>query len=358
MKVLIDIAHPAHVHYFRNFARIFEESGHSCLFTLRNKGIILSLAEYYKLSYKIRSGEGNHYKLFYMIVSVINIWRFAKEFRPDIFVDMGTVFAAPVAFILRKPYIAFEDTEASWKTRLLHMPFTDVVITPNTFLKDLGKKHITFNSTMELMYLHPELRGEKIISEEEKISEDLDKNIILLRFVSWDAHHDKGEKGISPDEKVKLVNLLSGKYEVVISSEGDLPASLRRYANKSAPSLIHDLISKSKYVITEGATMASESVVLGTPVIYVNSIINGNTKNQAEKGLLLIANGSRNLQDTVNEVEKMYSNSALLLDFKTKCEIYLKSKINPTSFLIWFIEHWPDSFRIMKDNPEYQNRFK
>ncbi len=358
MKVLIDIAHPAHVHYFRDFSKIFEEKGHSCLFTLRNKGIILSLAEYYNLSYKIRSGEGSRFKLFYAIVSFVNIWRFAKDFKPDIFLDMGTVFAAPVAFILRKPYIAFEDTEASWKTRLLHMPFTDAVITPNTFLKNLGKKHITFNGTMELMYLHPEFRDKNIVLENDKISDSSIKNTILLRFVSWNAHHDKGERGISIDEKVKLVNLLSEKYEVVISSEGNLPDFFKKYANKSAPQRIHDLMSKSKYVITEGATMATESVILGIPVIYTNSIINGNTKDQADKGLLIIVDKSKNLQDAVKEVEKMYMNSDLKQEYKKKHTLYFKNRINPTSFLVWFVEHWPESFKIMKENPDYQYRFR
>ena len=27
-------------------------------------------------------------------------------------------------------------------------------------------------------------------------------------------------------------------------------------------------------------------------------------------------------------------------------------------FMIWFIENYPESANIMKDNPDYQNRFK
>ena len=36
----------------------------------------------------------------------------------------------------------------------------------------------------------------------------------------------------------------------------------------------------------------------------------------------------------------------------------LEDKIDVTSMLVWFVENWPDSFRIMKENPEYQNMFK
>ena len=37
MRILIDIGHPAHVHYFRNFVRAMEERGHHCI-ALRKSG--------------------------------------------------------------------------------------------------------------------------------------------------------------------------------------------------------------------------------------------------------------------------------------------------------------------------------
>lgn len=32
----------------------------------------------------------------------------------------------------------------------------------------------------------------------------------------------------------------------------------------------------------------------------------------------------------------------------------LADKIDVTAFLVWFIENWPESFKIMKENPDYQ----
>jgi len=37
---------------------------------------------------------------------------------------------------------------------------------------------------------------------------------------------------------------------------------------------------------------------------------------------------------------------------------YLSTKIDPTAFMVWFIENYPESFRIMKEDPGYQERFK
>jgi len=36
----------------------------------------------------------------------------------------------------------------------------------------------------------------------------------------------------------------------------------------------------------------------------------------------------------------------------------LSEKIDPTDFLVWFIESFPESEKTMKENPEYQNQFK
>lgn len=39
-------------------------------------------------------------------------------------------------------------------------------------------------------------------------------------------------------------------------------------------------------------------------------------------------------------------------------ENMLSDKIDVTSFMVWFVENYPESAKIMKENPEYQKRFK
>ena len=36
----------------------------------------------------------------------------------------------------------------------------------------------------------------------------------------------------------------------------------------------------------------------------------------------------------------------------------LSEKIDYAQFLTWFIESYPESARIMKENPDFQNKFK
>ena len=51
MKILIDIGHPAHVHYFKHFIWTMREKGHTIYITSRNKEVAFSLLEYYKFTY-------------------------------------------------------------------------------------------------------------------------------------------------------------------------------------------------------------------------------------------------------------------------------------------------------------------
>ena len=46
---------------------------------------------------------------------------------------------------MNKPYFAFDDTEISKKARLFHMPFTETILTPDSFKIDLGAKQIRFS---------------------------------------------------------------------------------------------------------------------------------------------------------------------------------------------------------------------
>ena len=55
MKIHIDINHPAHVHYFKNFIKIMEEKGHSFVVTNRDSKIINQLLDAYGIQHIIRN---------------------------------------------------------------------------------------------------------------------------------------------------------------------------------------------------------------------------------------------------------------------------------------------------------------
>ena len=80
----------------------------------------------------------------------------------------------------------------------------------------------------ELAYLHPNrFTPDKTVLGELGVGEN-DK-YVLLRFVSWNATHDAGHKGMSYENKLKAVEAFSKYAKVFISSEKELPDELKKY---------------------------------------------------------------------------------------------------------------------------------
>src|SRR5689334_6987093 len=113
MKILIDIGHPAHVHYFKNFIWNMQEKGHRIDIISRDKEVAFSLLDYYKFPYMNR-GKGKKGllgKLFYILQADLFILRKAMKLKPDVFLSAGSIYAAHVAWFMRKPHIALDDTD-------------------------------------------------------------------------------------------------------------------------------------------------------------------------------------------------------------------------------------------------------
>jgi predicted glycosyltransferase len=263
------------------------------------------------------------------------------------------MYAAHAAWLLRKPHIALEDTGNMEQVRL-YLPFSKVVLTSTSFHKDLGPKQIRYAGCHELSYLHPNyFQPDKKVLDELRLQPD--EKYAIFRFISWNASHDKGQKGISLEMKRKLISLLEKKYRIFITSEASLPKDLEIYRLKTSPEKIHSLLAFASLVITEGATMASECAMLGTPAIYINSIYAGTINDQEKAGLLFSFKNEEGLIDKVNE---FISGSLTPEIFRQRKELFLKDKIDVTAFLVWFVENYPDSADMMRKNPEYQLRFK
>ena len=105
--------------------------------------------------------------------------------------------------------------------------------------------------------------------------------------------------------------------------------------------------------------MASEAACLGTPAIYLDDTGRLYT-NELQKKYGQVFNFSESDQDQGRAIEK--SLEILKTTHKKYWQLQrkklLNDKIDVTAFLGWFTEHWPQSFEIMKKNPEYQNRFE
>jgi uncharacterized protein len=251
-----------------------KEKGHKILIFCRERDVVKKLMLNYNLEYISKGYTKNDLfnKLKYMIISDIKIYQECKKFKPDIFLSFSSPYSAQIACIMKKPHIAFNDTEHSDKIhKKFTYPFTDTICTPNCYYNSLGSKQIKFNAFMETSYLH-----EKYFKKDSRIYKYLGikKNVkyYLIRFVSWNALHDKGYHGLNIETKREIIELLIKKAKVYISSEYKLENEFKDYQLNIPPELIHSVIASAELFISESATMASESAILGTPVVYINSL--------------------------------------------------------------------------------------
>ena len=342
MKLFFDIGHPAHVHYFKNLIQRVKNKDYSIVISSRDKEMAHYLLNQLDLDYynRGRGAEGLVGKLIYTIKADIQLFRFAKHHNPDLFISFGSPYAAHVSSLLGKPHIVLDDTENASIGQFLYKPFSDVILTPDSFKKDFGKKQIRFSSYMELSYLHP-----NVFTPDESIFKFLnisrDQRYVLMRFVGWGAVHDIGHKGLTMDNKFKVVNEISKYAKVFISSEEELPIELQKYELKVPKHLIHHVIAYSSMFFGESATMASESAVLGVPAIYIDNEGRGYTDEQ-EKKYGLVSNFTESEQDQEKSIKKAIE-IICSVDYerwKSARQRLLKEKIDLTSYLEDFITNY------------------
>lgn len=356
MKILIDIGHPAHVHYFKNLIRIMGSGGHRFLIVARDKEVSLELLRKYNIDF-ISRGKGSKSligKIFYALKADAFILNEARKWKPDILVSFGSPYAAHVSRLIKKPHLALTDTEHAKLGILAFAAFTDVIITPDCFLKSFESKQVRFKGYFELCYLLPKyFAPNKSIKKELGIDEN--EKVVLFRFVSWGASHDIGQSGIPEKEKRKLIELfLSKDYRVLISSEGIMSEDMESYRIKISPDKIHDVLNAVDIFIGESGTMATEAAILGTPSVYVNSLNAGVFKDEVKYGLLYVFNNANGL---IPEIEKLIAAADLKKIHRQRREKMLADKIDVTAFLTWLIENYPSSVNIIKGNPDYQFNF-
>ena len=338
MKIMIDIGHPAHVHFYKNTIWALEGKGHEVMVTARDKEVCVELLNLYNIPHTVLTKMG-HGKISLMkewLIRDYKLLMLARKFKPDVLTGILNPSVAHVSWLLGKKAIIFNDTEHATFAQNITYPFADVICTPSCFNKDIGKKQVRYNGYHELAYLHPNyFTPNPAVLDEIGLTED--DTFIILRFVSWDASHDVGHSGIQ--NKVELVKKLEKYGRVLITSEGKLGDGLEKYQIKVSPEKMHDLLYYASLYVGEGATMATESAILGTPAIYVSSLVGtmGNFVELEEKyGLIFNYSSSDKVLDKVIE---LIQRKDLKQEWKTKRDVLIGDKIDVTAFMLDFIEN-------------------
>jgi predicted glycosyltransferase len=275
MKILFVVGHPAHVHLFKNVVRRLGEHGHQILVGAVAREVTTYLLDAFAIRYVVFGSPQPELlsKGLGMIPKDLLLLHHAKQFGPDVIVSTGSPYAAHVSAVLDKPHLAFGDTEHATLIARLMMPFTDAVCTPDVFEGDLGPKHVRYRGYKELAYVHPKyFRPNPGVLD--RIGLSPKEPYVLLRFSSWDASHDLGDRGFHFADvrgALAFVKELEAIGRVVVTSDRKTLPQLDAYALSIPAEWMHDVIAFAQLYVGEGATMAAEAGVLGVPWIFVST---------------------------------------------------------------------------------------
>ncbi|HCP48337.1 MAG TPA: hypothetical protein DIU15_20020 [Deltaproteobacteria bacterium] len=284
MRFLIDILHPAHVHFFRNFIADAMGEGHEVKITARDKECVTDLLERYGLEYQLISTQqrGALGLASEMVQRSWALFGIAREFEPDFMTGIMGPSIAVVGKALSSRTVVFYDTEMAKITNWFAYPLADFVCTPSCYDAKVRGRHVTYDGYHELAYLHPS-RFEPDTALPGRLGVPEGSSYFVVRFVSWEASHDVGERGFSLEGKRSLVEGLEQHGKVFISSESTLPDDLQARVPDIHPTEMHSLLAQAKMLVGESATMASECAVLGVPSVYVARTSRGYIDDEARR---------------------------------------------------------------------------
>jgi len=342
MRVLIDILHPAHVHFFRNFHAEMTGRGHQVWVTARDKDRSVELLQAFGLPYQQisvqRSGStGLALELAQRTPRLIGVMR---SFRPDVMTGiMGPSIALAGALRIRRvPSVVFYDTEFAVQTNRIVYPLAYSVCTPDCYQGQVPGRHVQYAGYHELAYLHPSrFRPDPAALAEFGLSPDEPYSIV--RFVSWQAVHDRRERGLTVAQKRHLVEVLQHHGRVLISSEAPLTPDLADLAATGPVDKIHHLIAHARLVVGESATMSSEAAVLGVPAVFIATTGRGYTDDE-ERRYGLVRHFTEDQYDkALSAMEEILAEPAAT--WQAARQRLLDEKIDVTG---WMVDYFENTF--------------
>ncbi|WP_428236160.1 DUF354 domain-containing protein [Gracilimonas sp.] len=338
MKVLFHLGHPAHYHLFKNVIKKMQENGHQSLILIKEKDVLRNLLEDSGFNFQNILPEGKSVGKIGLVKDLFKRGRriisFCKEHEPEVLIGTSPDISY-VGKFLGIPAINVQEDDAevvplhAW----IAYPWATEILSPDSC--DNGRwqdKTLTYPGYHELAYLHPD----HFEPNRDIVSKYLnpDEPYSVLRFVSLNAHHDDGIKGLDDELAGKLIEILRPKGRVIITSERELKPEVEKFRKPVKPSDIHHVLAFADMVIGDSQTMSAEAGVLGTPYIRFNDFVGklgylNELENKYELGYGFKSDQPEQMIDKVKDLVNEQSKNL----FKNRRDDMLKDKINVADFI-------------------------
>lgn len=363
MKYLFQLNHPAHYHLFKNAIHHLKSDGHEVLILARPKDMLIDLLKNERFDViNVQKGNNLLEKIKLRQKSKQAILEYTRINKPDLIIGTGDF-----SYVTRKqsiPSIFLGEDDANLNLMLFLWTLTayggfSSILAPVGVNNSIWNKKTTFyNGYHKLAYLHPNQFKPDIKIVEKYFN--VEKPYFILRFSKMNAYHDVNAKGIDSLIATKLVEMLKPFGNIYITSERALEPEFEQFRLKIDPLDIHHVLFCSKLFIGDSQSMAVEAAMLGVPSIRFNDFagkISVLEELEHKYGLTYGIKTSEPDQ-LFEKLEALLSMENLREEFQRRRQIMLADKIDVTAFLVWFIENYPESAKIMKETPDYQFNFR
>jgi len=363
MKILIDIGHPAHVHYYRNLAKELKRKGHYIFWGVKDIRIARRLLDYHEFEYTVFPPKTDSLlgKLFMQLRYDWKLLKICKHEKINIAIGTS-VSVAHVSRLSPVKSIVFDDDDDEVQPLITKYvnPFADSLLSPESLRGRRKRKNtIYYPGYHELAYLHPKrFTPDPGVLKEFNI--ELDDRIFIMRFNVFKAHHDLGIKGLSLEQKLKLIESLRSHGKIFITTERNIEPELEEFQLEISPEKIHSLMAYATLFVGDSQTMTSEAAVLGVPSLRCNSFagqISYLEELEHTYGLTyaFIPSDFDKLLEKLNE---LLLRKNLKEEWQERRERMLEDKIDVTAFWTWFIDNYPGSVDMVMDESEFWEQFK
>ena len=357
MHLLFYLGHPAQYHFFKNISYHLKSNNHIVKYVIKSKDVLEQLLindneDFINILPKGRKATKSSIFIG-LIKRDYRLYKIVKKEKPDLMVGsdpaithIGKLFRIPVLTVLEDDYDVIKNLAR------LTFPFTCKIIAPSQC--NCGKwehKKVSYEGYMKLSYLHPKYFIPK--------SNNL-KKYFLIRLSSLDAYHDFGINGFDKSLLEELIKELLKYGDVKLLNEGKVDKELSKYLLNINPNEIHHYLYNSEMLISDSQSMSMEAAVLGVPSIRYSDFVGRISvlEELEHKYGLTFGIKTSEPEKLIQKVKELLNTPNLEEEWQKRRQKMLKDKIDVTAFMVWFIENYPESFRIMKESPDYQYRFR
>jgi Uncharacterized protein conserved in archaea len=349
MNILFDINHPAHVHLFKHTIRTLKQHGHNIIVTVKDIPAAKQLLKSENIEYISLTGKKRDSligKAFMQLRYNFFLWELAIKKNIHLGVGSSVTIAQVSRFCKMKSIFLDDDDDKVEPLIVKHVhPYCNTILSPVALTGKRKAKNVIFhNGTHELAYLHP-ARFAPDIKTLESIGVNASDSYFILRFNAFKAHHDSNVYGLTLEQKLRLVQLLTGYGKVFITAEREIEPVLEGFRLAVSPEKIHDLLAFATLFVGDSQTMTSEAAILGTPAFRCNSLVGELSCIEDIEHNFGLAFGYKpeEFDNMLKDIKMILNDPDSKEEWQAKRAKFLKERSDTTGFLVDFIENYPYS---------------